>query len=64
MFTCDFVGELKRLTICTFVYENIAVGLLISVLSVVVLHTRFPREFVDPYSKCLGSVIKPINMGG
>jgi hypothetical protein len=24
---------------------------------------RFPREFVDPYSICLGSVLKPTNMG-
>jgi hypothetical protein len=29
------------------------------------LHTRFPREFVDPYFVCLGFVIKPIsNMHG
>jgi hypothetical protein len=63
MLTCDFVEELRGLTICAFVHENTSVRLFIGVLSVVVLHMRFPREFVDPYSICLGSVLKPTNMG-
>jgi hypothetical protein len=63
MLTCDFVGESRGLTICAFVHENTSTRLFIGVLSVVVIHIRFPREFVDPYFICLGFVLKPTNMG-
>jgi hypothetical protein len=37
----------------------------LGILLVRVLHTRFPKQFVDPHFVCLGFVVKPIsNMHG